>query len=119
MLSILRTGFPMSIRRCRRSWRGAKSLRCGPAQCHLPSGDGHPESASLAGLPVPYLMRQMTEYKNGGRTGVRATTMIGIGQAISDADALAASEYFSALKAGVWTKVIETDAVPKSYVGAG
>src|SRR4051812_6882067 len=23
------------------------------AQCHLPSGDGHPESASLAGLPVP------------------------------------------------------------------
>jgi cytochrome c553 len=89
------------------------------AQCHLPSGDGHPESASLAALPVPYLMRQMTEYKNGGRTGVRATTMIAIAQAISDADALAASEYFSALKAGVWTKVIETDAVPKSYVGAG
>src|SRR5882672_11073883 len=23
------------------------------AQCHLPIGDGHPESASLAGLPVP------------------------------------------------------------------
>ncbi len=89
------------------------------AQCHLPSGDGHPESASLAGLPVPYLMRQMAAFKNGGRTGVRATTMITIAQAISDADALAASEYFAALEPGVWTKVIETDAVPKSHVGAG
>ncbi len=89
------------------------------AQCHLPSGDGHPESSSLAGLPVPYLVRQMTEFKNGGRKGVRATTMIAIAQAITDADALAASEYFAALKPGVWTKVIETDAVAKTYVGAG
>jgi cytochrome c553 len=89
------------------------------AQCHLPSGDGHPESSSLAGLPVPYLLRQMAEFKNGGRKGVRATTMIMIAQAISDADALAASEYFSSLKPGVWTKVIEADAVAKSYIGAG
>src|SRR5206468_8018456 len=42
-----------------------------------------------------------------------------IAQAISDADARAASEYFAALKPGVWTKVIETDTVPKSYVGQG
>jgi cytochrome c553 len=89
------------------------------AQCHLPSGDGHPESSSLAGFPVPYLLRQMAEFKNGGRKGVRAATMIMIAQAISDADALAASEYFSSLKPGVWTKVTETDAVAKSYIGAG
>ena len=89
------------------------------AQCHLPSGDGHPESSSLAGLPVPYLLRQLTAFKNGERKGVRATTMITIAQAISDADALAAAEYFAALQPGVWTKVIETDSVPKSYVGAG
>ena len=25
------------------------------AQCHLPSGDGHPESSSLAGLPAAYM----------------------------------------------------------------
>src|SRR5216683_8310185 len=73
------------------------------AQCHLPTGNGHPESSSLAGLPVPYLLRQMSEFKNGGRKGVRATTMITIAQAISDADTLAASEYFSSLKPGVWT----------------
>jgi cytochrome c553 len=89
------------------------------AQCHLPSGDGHPESASLAGLPVPYLLRQMTEFKNVRRKGVRAVTMIAIAQAISDGDALAASEYFSSLQPGVWTRVIETDTVAKSYVGAG
>jgi cytochrome c553 len=89
------------------------------AQCHLPSGDGHPESASLAGLPVPYLLRQMTEFKNVRRKGVRAVTMIAIAQAISDDDALAASGYFSSLQPGVWTRVIETDTVAKSYVGAG
>jgi cytochrome c553 len=89
------------------------------AQCHLPSGDGHPESSGLAGLPVPYILRQMAAFKTGGRKGVRATTMITIAQAISDADALAAAEYFAALQPGVWTKVVETDSVPKSYVGAG
>src|SRR5215470_11881324 len=89
------------------------------AQCHLPSGDGHPESSSLAGLPVPYILRQMAAFKNGGRKGIRATVMIAIAKAISDDDALAAAEYFSALKPGVWSKVRETDKVGKSYVGAG
>jgi cytochrome c553 len=89
------------------------------ALCHLPTGNGHPESSSLAGLPVPYVIRQMAEFKNGGRKGVRAATMIAIAQAISDDDTLAASEYFSSLKPGVWTKVVEADVVPKTYVGAG
>ena len=89
------------------------------ALCHLPTGDGHPESSSLAGLPVAYLIRQMAEFKNGGRKGGRAPVMIDIAQAMSDADVRAASEYYAALKPGVWTKVIETDTVPKSYVGQG
>jgi cytochrome c553 len=89
------------------------------AQCHLPTGDGHPESSSLTGLPVPYLLRQMTEFRNGGRQSVRANSMVMIARAISAGDALAASEYFASLKPGVWTKVIETDVVPKTYVGAG
>ena len=99
--------------------RGGKPPVRACAQCHLPSGDGHPESSSLAGLPVPYIMRQMSAFKSGGRKGVRATVMIAIAQAIAEEDALAAAEYFSALKPGVWTQVIETDTVPKSYVGAG
>ena len=99
--------------------QGQKPMVRACAQCHLPSGDGHPESASLAGLPVPYLRRQMTEFKNGRRKGVRAATMTTIAQAISDADTLAASEYFASLRPGVWTRVIETDTVAKSYNGAG
>jgi cytochrome c553 len=89
------------------------------ALCHLPTGDGHPESSSLAGLPAPYLVRQMAAFKNGERKGVRANAMIDIAKAISDADVRAASEYFAALKPGVWTKVVETDTVPKSIVGSG
>jgi len=99
--------------------QGQKPLVRACAQCHLPSGNGHPESASLAGLPVPYLLRQMTEFKNGGRKGVRAATMIAIAQAISDADSLAAAEYFSSLQPAIWTRVVETESVAKSYVGGG
>src|SRR5207244_3424427 len=89
------------------------------ALCHLPTGDGHPESSSLAGLPVLYLVRQMAEFKNGGRKGVRANAMIDIAKAMSDTDVRAASEYFAGLKPGVWTKVVETATVPKTYVGSG
>ena len=89
------------------------------ALCHLPTGDGHPESSSLAGLPAAYLVRQMAEFKNGGRKGVRANAMIDIAKALSDEDVRAASEYFARLKPGVWTQVVETATVPKTYVGAG
>src|SRR6266568_5016827 len=70
------------------------------ALCHLPTGNGHPESSSLAGLPVSYLVRQMAEFKSGNRKGVRATAMIEIAKAISDADVRAGGEYFAALKPG-------------------
>jgi len=89
------------------------------ARCHLPLGNGHPESSSLAGLPAAYLVRQMAEFKSGARKGARAKNMITFAEAISDENVRAASEYFAALKPGVWTKVIETDSVPKSYVGEG
>jgi cytochrome c553 len=92
------------------------TLAC--ARCHLPSGNGHPESAGLAGQTVSYLMRQLVEFKNGERKGsVYATTMVKIARGLSDEDARAASEYFAALKPGVWTRVIETNTVPRSYVG--
>src|SRR5258706_4933682 len=89
------------------------------ALCHLPTGDGHPESSSLAGLPAAYLVRQMAAFKNGERKGVRANAMIDIAKAISDADVRAAGEYFAALKPGVWTRVVETDSGPKTVIGSG
>ena len=98
---------------------GAKPVVRACALCHLPTGDGHPESSGIAGLPVNYFIRQMAEFKNGGRKGVRAGVMIEIAQAIPDADVKAAAEYFAALKPGVWTKVVEAATVPKTYVGQG
>ncbi len=90
------------------------------AQCHLPSGDGHPESAGLAGLPANYIVRQMQSFKRGERNNPRAGVMIAMAQVLSDDDVKAAAEYFAKLKptAG-YNTVKETDTVPKTYVGAG
>jgi cytochrome c553 len=98
---------------------GAKPAVQACARCHLPSGAGHPESSALAGLPVPYLIRQMANFKSGARKGGRAGNMITFAAAISDADVRAAGEYFASLKPGAWTRVIEADVVPKSFVGEG
>jgi cytochrome c553 len=90
------------------------------SQCHLPSGDGRPESSSVAGLPAAYAIRQMGAYRAGERTGVRATVMIAIAKVLSDAEVKSASDYYAALKPGAgFNKVVEAATVAKSYVGAG
>jgi cytochrome c553 len=87
--------------------------------CHLTSGGGHPESAGISGLPAGYIVRQMEEFKAGVRKGMRGTVMIQIAKGISDEDTKAAAEYFASIKYPVWYKVVETDTVPKSYLGNG
>jgi cytochrome c553 len=90
------------------------------AQCHLTSGNGHPESSDLAGLPAAYIIRQMAAFQNGERKGIRATNMIAMAKVRSDEQVKAAAEYFAQLKPTPgYNKVVETDTVPKSYVGAG
>jgi cytochrome c553 len=44
---------------------GAIKNACGT--CHLMSGQGHPESADIAGLPADYIARQMRYFKSGAR----------------------------------------------------
>jgi cytochrome c553 len=96
------------------SGEGVAVLACG--SCHLMSGEGHPESAGLAGFPVEYLMRQMADFKSGARKDpVRMTV---IGKATSDEDAKAAAEFFAALKPAAWVRVVESSTLPKSYVSA-
>ncbi len=97
--------------------RPPNGLAC--ALCHLTSGGGHPESAGISGLPVQYFLRQMAEFKSGIRKGMRGGVMIQIAKAISDDDMKAAAEYFGSMKYPVWYKVVETDTVPKSYLGNG
>lgn len=90
------------------------------AMCHLTSGDGHPESAGLSGLQAAYTVRQMAAFKNGERTGQRAPVMIAMAKVLSDDEVRSAADYFAALKPRPgYNKVVETDKVPKSLVGAG
>jgi len=88
---------------------------CG--SCHLPVGTGHDESAYVAGLPVPYFERQIADWRSGDRkTG---GIMVSISKAVSDAEVHDAAEYFASVKPRPWIRVVETDTVPRTFVGPG
>src|SRR5262252_8920254 len=61
----------------------------------------------------------MAGFKTGHRKGGRAGNMLIFAGAIHDEDTRAAAEYFASLKHVPWTKVIETDTVPQTYLGPG
>jgi cytochrome c553 len=91
---------------------GVTMMACG--SCHLMSGQGHPESADLAGLPAAYLVRQMNYFKSGARKD--DGRMGPIAKAVSEEDVRKSAEYFAALKPNPWVKVIETAMPPKTFV---
>jgi cytochrome c553 len=94
---------------------GTTVRACGA--CHLPTGTGHDESAYVAALPADYFIRQVHDYKTGARTG--SGSMTTIAKAITDDELKSSADYFAALKPRHWIRVVETDAVPKTYVGPG
>jgi cytochrome c553 len=85
--------------------------------CHMASGMGHPQSGHLAGLPVEYFVSQIVDFKSGARKD-SAKWMNKFAAVLSDEDTRAAAEYFATLKpkAG-WFVVVESDSVPKSFIG--
>lgn len=97
--------------------------------CHLMNGMGRPESASLTGQPVGYMLQQMADFKSGARTsnvvvdgkpvidGVKFMAMVA--KAWSDDEVLPALQYFASLKPQRWVQVVETDTVPKTYINPG
>jgi cytochrome c553 len=91
---------------------GAAKMACGT--CHLMSGQGHPESADIAGLPAEYIVRQMSDFKTGARKD--EDRMGPIARAVSDEDVRQAAAYFAAVKPIPWVKVIEAATPPKTYV---
>jgi cytochrome c553 len=91
---------------------GSTALACG--SCHLMRGQGHPESADIAGMPVEYIVRQMADFKDGKR--IDPARMNAIAKVTSDEDSRKAAEWFAALKPTAWVKVMESNTVPKSYV---
>jgi cytochrome c553 len=98
---------------------GAKKRGCG--SCHLPNGKGRPENAPVAGLPVPYIMRQIQGFRTGKRYSSdprkpNTNTMIELAKSLSDEELKAAAEYFSSMKWWPWIRVVETDLVPKTRI---
>ncbi len=93
---------------------GGAGARFACGSCHLMSGQGHPESADIAGMSAAYLVRQMADYKSGVRKDDER--MGPISKITSDEDVRAAAEYFSALQPAVWVKVIETAMPPKTFI---
>lgn len=89
--------------------------------CHLPTGTGRPENASIAGLPVNYFRNQMLAFKQGHRSGseprrMPQTIMIAIAKAVTDAEVEAAAAYFAGLKPVAFHRILETQRVPKTVI---
>ena len=87
--------------------------------CHLPSGDGRPENAPLAGLPESYIVQQMADFKSGARTSSVAHRlptdwMADIGKAATDQEVRSAAAYFAKLPLRSHLSVIETATVPRT-----
>lgn len=87
------------------------------AYCHLPDGSGRPENAKLAGLPVSYIFTQVKALHAGqrqpGKAGWPPTVLMQ--EAISDltdAQIVAAAEYFSRQKNASFVTVLERDYAP-------
>src|SRR5258705_7191519 len=84
--------------------------------CQLMSGQGHPESADIAGMPAEYIIRQMNYFKTGARK--EEARMGPIARAVPDEDVRQAAEYFAGLKPNPFVKVVETATPPRTYVSA-
>ena len=99
--------------------RTAPLLPC--ALCHLPNGLGHVESASLAGLPADYIIRQLVEFRSGQRRitvgNARAQQLLSaLKSNYTDAQVRESAAYFSALAPRAWIQVREAKRVPVSVV---
>jgi cytochrome c553 len=98
---------------------GERKRGCG--SCHLPNGQGRPENAAPAGLPVAYFMRQIQDFRNGLRKTAdprkpNTFTMIDLAKEMTDDEMKQAASYFAAIDYKPWTRVIETDLVPKTRI---
>lgn len=94
-------------------------------RCHLPNGGGHPESAYVAGLPAAYIIQQMHDFASGARYGLgegnaaRSAAMVTIASAATEEEIVAAAEYYASVPAVKWTRVVEAEMVPVSYLPPG
>ncbi|MCM8611752.1 c-type cytochrome [Accumulibacter sp.] len=91
--------------------------------CHRSDGSGGPENADIAGLPAPYIVRQLADFASGARrSAVPARAPIRLklhmAQHLSNEEVAAAAEYFSRLPPRARLRVVETDTVPRTRVAS-
>ncbi|MGH8283120.1 MAG: c-type cytochrome [Gammaproteobacteria bacterium] len=87
------------------------------AVCHQPSGEGEPITASLAGLPMAFIIEQIQAFRSGERSGSGdVPKMNEEARNLDDADLQQAAAYFSKLKFTPVTRVVETANVPKTHI---
>ncbi len=87
--------------------------------CHLPTGNGRPENANIAGLPAAYIVQQIKDMASGARTSslpkhFPQELMLKLaGPAANDPGLAEAAAYFAAMKPRAVYKVIESETIPK------
>jgi cytochrome c553 len=101
--------------------RGSRPNRRPCGTCHRPEGVGGPENASLAGLPSEYLLRQIDNYRTGARTTAvkeraHVFRMISAIKELTEDEIKRVVGYYSAMKLPTRLKVVESEAVPTTYV---
>jgi cytochrome c553 len=93
---------------------------CACGYCHTPTGQGRPENAPLAGLPVAYFMRQAAAFRAGRRHGawpgayVPADLMVQAVQHASEDELARAAGYFAQQTLRPRVRVVEAARVPRS-----
>ncbi len=96
--------------------RKAAVIACG--YCHLPDGGGRPENATLAGLPVDYIVQQIVDFlartrKPAWNGPSRPSELMRIiADSVTDAEVLEAARYFSTLRPRQRARVIEATNIP-------
>lgn len=73
----------------------AQQMRCG--SCHLPSYSGQDQIPRLVSQRVDYLVKSLTEYRDGSRSGID-TSMNGVMYRVPDRDIRALAHYLGSLR---------------------
>ncbi len=85
--------------------------------CHTTTGQGAPQSAPLAGLPPGYFVRQMVNFKTGARGQAYRPNMANFATRMTIEQIMEAADYYASLRFEPWIDVVESETVPRTFVG--
>lgn len=98
---------------------GAKPVAYACGFCHLPTGNGRPENANIAGLPAGYIIQQVKDMHSGKRKSALPSRYPQVlmwelaAQAATEPGLAEAADYFASIKPKHYVKVVEAETIPK------